>query len=193
MCTVKLDRAQKLISGLGGELIRWNASADRLALQLEKLTGDVLLSAAQIAYLGPFTAGYRKKATAQWLVAAEENQVPCSPGYTLAAVVGSAVKIRQWNIWGLPKDGFSTENGIAMDIGRRWPLCIDPQGAANKYIRNMSKDAGCLAIKLTDAGYMRHLESAITFGKTVLLENVQVTLSLSRYKFSCKLAFYERI
>ena len=57
MCTVKLDRAQKLITGLGGEKTRWNASADRLAMQLDKLTGDVLLAAAQIAYLGPFTAG----------------------------------------------------------------------------------------------------------------------------------------
>jgi hypothetical protein len=36
-------------------------------------------------------------------------------------------KHRQWNIWGLPKDDFSTENGIAVDSGRRWPLCIDPQ------------------------------------------------------------------
>ena len=39
----------------------------------------------------------------------------------------SSLQVRQWNIWGLPKDEFSAENGIVIDQGRRWPLCIDPQ------------------------------------------------------------------
>ena len=39
----------------------------------------------------------------------------------------TCAQIRQWNIWGLPKDEFSAENGIVVDQGRRWPLCIDPQ------------------------------------------------------------------
>ena len=52
MCSVKLDRAQKLISGLGGEKSRWTAAAALLGQQLQRLTGDVLLAAAQIAYLG---------------------------------------------------------------------------------------------------------------------------------------------
>ena len=52
MCTVKLDRAQKLISGLGGEKTRWQAAAARLGQQFVSLTGDIVLAAAQIAYLG---------------------------------------------------------------------------------------------------------------------------------------------
>ncbi len=52
MCTVKLDRAQKLIAGLGGEKSRWTAVAGRLGLQFVALTGDIVLAAAQIAYLG---------------------------------------------------------------------------------------------------------------------------------------------
>jgi hypothetical protein len=27
------------------------------------------------------------------------------------------LQVRQWNIWGLPKDDFSTENAIAIDAG----------------------------------------------------------------------------
>jgi hypothetical protein len=42
--------------------IRWTASALQLGEQFVQLTGDVLLAAAQIAYLGPFTAGYRADA-----------------------------------------------------------------------------------------------------------------------------------
>ena len=54
-----MRRAQKLIAGLGGEKSRWGAAAIRLGKEYEQLTGDVLLAAAQIAYLGPFTAAYR--------------------------------------------------------------------------------------------------------------------------------------
>ena len=61
-------------------------------------------------------------------------------------------------------------------LGRRWPLCIDPQGTANKWIRNMEKEAQLLVMKLSDGNYMRTLENAVQFGKPVLLENVGETL-----------------
>ncbi|GLI65190.1 hypothetical protein VaNZ11_008652 [Volvox africanus] len=179
MCTVKLERAEKLISGLGGEKSRWTTAARSLGELYIKLTGDVLLAAGQIAYLGPFTAGYRSTVLAQWVTACQRNDVPCNERFKLEIVLGDPVKIRQWNIWGLPKDDFSTENSIAIDQGRRWPLCIDPQGLANKWIRNMEKDAGLQVIKLTDANYLRTLENAIQFGKPVLLENVMESLDAS--------------
>jgi dynein heavy chain len=52
-------RAQKLIAGLGGEKSRWTAAAARLGQEYQQLTGDVLLAAASIAYLGAFTSTYR--------------------------------------------------------------------------------------------------------------------------------------
>lgn len=59
LCSEKLDRAGKLIGGLGGEKARWTESAAFLEKQLVALCGDMLLSAAYIAYLGPFTMAYR--------------------------------------------------------------------------------------------------------------------------------------
>ncbi|GFR45764.1 hypothetical protein Agub_g7181 [Astrephomene gubernaculifera] len=179
MCTVKLQRAEKLISGLGGEKSRWTTAARTLGERYIKLTGDVLLAAGQIAYLGPFTAVYRSTVLSQWVSACQRNDVPCNERFKLEVVLGDPVKIRQWNIWGLPKDDFSTENSIAIDQGRRWPLCIDPQGLANKWIRNMEKESGLQVIKLTDANYLRTLENAIQFGKPVLLENVMESLDAS--------------
>ena len=54
LCSKKLDRATKLIGGLGGEKIRWTEVAEKLGKDYVNLTGDVLLSAGFIAYLGGF-------------------------------------------------------------------------------------------------------------------------------------------
>jgi len=51
LCKIKLDRATKLIAGLGGEKSRWTAAAEQLGASYEALPGNVLLASAQIAYL----------------------------------------------------------------------------------------------------------------------------------------------
>jgi len=55
---------------------------------------------------------------------------------------------------------------------RRWPLMIDPQGQANKWIKNMEKPNNLHVIKLSDSDFVRTLENCIQFGTPVLLENV---------------------
>jgi len=49
---------------------------------------------------------------------------------------------------------------------------IDPQGQANKWIRNMEKPNNLYVIKLTDSDMVRTLENCVQFGTPVLLENV---------------------
>lgn len=49
---------------------------------------------------------------------------------------------------------------------------IDPQGQANKWIKNMEKANSLSIIKLTDSDYVRTLENCITFGNPCLLENI---------------------
>ena len=55
---------------------------------------------------------------------------------------------------------------------RRWPLMIDPQGQANKFIKRLEKKNNLNVVKLSDSDLSRSLESAIQFGMTILLENV---------------------
>ena len=59
LCSKKLDRAEQLIGGLGGEKKRWTISAEELGEKYINITGDVLLSAAVVAYLGAFTVDFR--------------------------------------------------------------------------------------------------------------------------------------
>lgn len=48
ICSQKLIRAEKLISGLGGEKDRWTEAARQLGIRYTNLTGDVLLSSGTV-------------------------------------------------------------------------------------------------------------------------------------------------
>ena len=102
MCDVKITRANELLEGLGGEKDRWADFAAQLLGRYHKLTGDVLVSAGLIAYLGPFTAVYRQQQMLSWVSALKEFEIPCSELPTLTNTLGDAVQIRRWNIEGLP-------------------------------------------------------------------------------------------
>lgn len=60
MTELKLTRAEKLVSGLSGEKIRWEASIKKLDESIQYLTGDCLLAAAFLSYAGPFNTTYRQ-------------------------------------------------------------------------------------------------------------------------------------
>jgi dynein heavy chain len=131
----KLNRAEKLIGGLGGEKVRWTNVGEELGKVYLNLIGDVLLSSGYIAYLGPVTSPYRDKVMNEWIRVCKQKNIPCSNNFKLAAVLGNPVAIRDWVIDGLPNDSFSIDNGIIISAARRWPLLIDPQGQANKWIK----------------------------------------------------------
>ncbi|OQS07665.1 sporangia induced dynein heavy chain, partial [Thraustotheca clavata] len=87
------------------------------------------------------------------------------------------VKLRAWQIAGLPTDTVSTQNGIIISRARRWPLLIDPQGQANRFVKNLGKEKslcenGMDVVKQSDKNFLRALENGIRFGKWVVLESV---------------------
>nr|XP_061802869.1 dynein axonemal heavy chain 12-like [Nerophis lumbriciformis] len=172
LCQQKLQRAEKLIGGLGGEKTRWSKAADDLQNTYDNLTGDVLISAGVIAYLGAFTSSFRQNCTSRWIKLCQSRSIPSSDDFALSKTLGDPIKIRAWNIAGLPTDSFSIDNGVITFKSRRWPLMIDPQGQANKWVKNSEKDNNVHIIKLTDDDYMRTVENCIQFGSPVLLENV---------------------
>lgn len=171
-CEQKLRRAEELIGGLGGEYNRWSETAKTLGKRYYKLTGDILIGSGIVAYLGVFTMPYRQKQIENWISMCTNLDVYCTQDYQLTQILGNPVLIRSWNIFGLPCDLFSIDNGIIVSNSRRWPLMIDPQGQANKWVKNMEKASNIHVIRLTQSDYMRILENAVQFGQPVLLENV---------------------
>ena len=179
LCGKKLVRAEQLISGLGGEKTRWSQFKVDLNEQYVNLTGDVLISAGIMSYLGPFTSLFREKQVTKWVSSCLDKGLPASAKPSLTSTLGDPVKIRQWNIDGLPTDSFSIENGIVVQNARRWPLMIDPQGQANKWVRNMERDSNLKVVKPSDSDFLRTLENAVNFGSPVLMENVAEDLDPS--------------
>ena len=160
LCQKKLERAQKLIGGLGGERDRWSAAAKTLQETYDNLTGDVLISSGVIAYLGAFTSAYRDDCIKDWSrncqvgsmsnqinkqvlyilyyiyhilhtaqrllsslhLSLQSRKVPCSSNFSLSRCLGEPIKIRAWNIAGLPTDAFSIDNGVIVANARRWSV-----------------------------------------------------------------------
>jgi len=86
----------------------------------------------------------------RWLNSCKRAEIPTSDRFSLLQVLGDPVKLRQWSIWGLPRDAFSSCNAVIMERSNAWPLCIDPQGQTNRWIRAMHVDE-LVVIKPTGA------------------------------------------
>ncbi|KAM4603926.1 dynein axonemal heavy chain 6 [Polymixia lowei] len=172
----RLGRAGKLTAALGDEQVRWEESVALLEQEIYNAVGNVFIAAACVAYYGAFTSRYRQLLIDQWMAQCQELAIPISSNFSLINILGDPYVIRQWNTEGLPRDTVSTENGILVTRGHRWPLMIDPQDQANRWIRSKETKHGLKVIKLTDAGFLRTLENAIRMGMPVLLEELKETL-----------------
>lgn len=49
-----------------------------------------------------------------WIKKVKDRGILCSDDFSLINTLGEPVKIRAWNISGLPTDNFSLENGIIL-------------------------------------------------------------------------------
>uniref|UniRef100_A0A8B9CDG4 Dynein axonemal heavy chain 1 n=1 Tax=Anser brachyrhynchus TaxID=132585 RepID=A0A8B9CDG4_9AVES len=177
-CQQRLDHADTLITNLADEKVRWQDTVENLDYKINNIAGDVLVAAGFVAYLGPFTVSghYRIALCKEWLSQLSENNIPHTKEPNLISTLGDPVEIRSWQIAGLPNDTLSVENGVITQFSQRWTHYIDPQGQANKWIKNLEKVNSLEVAKLSDRDFLCSLEKAITFGKPFLLENVSEEL-----------------
>ena len=277
----RLLRATKLTSGLAEEQVRWQADKEDLAEKVPNMYGDMFLSAAYVAYLGPFTGVYRDRILSQWTDQVHKYNIPNSgdesadgegvdpadkladekakiatkdvlqqlvdraasrggkasvkmafadldingdgnidmdefkqglqrlevqlndadlsrvfnyidadksgtlemeefeavlaehrSSFSLSNTQGNPVRILDWQINGLPTDSVSTENGIMVTNSKRWPLLIDPQGQANRWVRNIEAKSGIECVKNNDIKLSRKVENCLRMGKPLLIEDM---------------------
>ena len=172
-CQRKLTRAGDLIEKLAGENQSWvKLLADNEASS-KHLVGDVLISSGVIAYLGVFINSYRIDCIQNWTEMLKEFSINSSEIYSLQAVLGNQVQIRNWQINKLPSDSFSVDNAIILDNSDRWPLMIDPQMQANIWIKSMEEVNDVKTIKPTTdpKEISRTLGNCIMLGTPIILED----------------------
>eukprot|EP00746_Dinoflagellata_sp_MGD_P126903 gnl/MRDRNA2_/MRDRNA2_61620_c0_seq1.p1 gnl/MRDRNA2_/MRDRNA2_61620_c0~~gnl/MRDRNA2_/MRDRNA2_61620_c0_seq1.p1 ORF type:complete len:1770 (+),score=338.45 gnl/MRDRNA2_/MRDRNA2_61620_c0_seq1:296-5311(+) len=170
----RLERAQELTGALKDEESRWAHQISELSVQIQCLLGNVFMAASCIAYFGPFTQSYRADLVKTWLEQCEGCDIlaqTAEGSWSLSSVMVPPVAVNEWRLQGLPADEVSTDSAILAVNSRRWPLCIDPQGQASRWLKNYCGENLKIA-KPTNPKLARILESCISVGNAVLLQDL---------------------
>ena len=170
--TTRADLAQRLVGGLASENVRWGKEIERLRGNSLTLVGDCMLAAGFVSYVGAFDKELREELwRVQWSEDLKGRGIPMTDGSDPLEVLSDEGNNSKMVSEGLPSDRVSLENGAVLTNCKRWPLLIDPQAQAIKWLKR--KEEGNLdIIQLTQKNWLKVLESAITNGRCVIIENV---------------------
>ena len=167
---IKLERAGKLVGGLGSEKVRWEELVQTLNESQTNLIGNMIVCSGAIAYQGPFTGAFRQRLTTARVAKVKGLGIASDPNLTVQAVLGDLVMVRHWGICGLPLDSSRSRTPLRDQVA---PLADDgPAGAGQTVVRNLNKDNKLRIVKMTQSDFLRVPESSIRVGVPVLLENV---------------------
>ena len=115
--------------------------------ELDVLVGNSFIAAASISYYGPFTGNYRDILVSRWKEQCKQFMVPYSEQYSLIKILGNGIEIKDWQQKGLSSDSISTNNAILVQNQINYPLIIDPQTMALKWIKNIEVENSLVICK----------------------------------------------
>ncbi|XP_061623123.1 dynein axonemal heavy chain 10-like [Phyllopteryx taeniolatus] len=169
----RLTAADKLISGLSSENVRWTHDLEDLKQRRVRLLGDCLLSAAFLSYEGAFSWDFRNEMVYQtWVEDVQERSIPLSQPFKVDNLLTDEVEISRWGSEGLPPDELSVQNGILTTRGSRFPMCIDPQQQALNWIKKKEASNNLKISSFNDPDFLKQLEMAIKYGFPFLFQDV---------------------
>ena len=161
-----IKAAQGLLGKLSGEGSRWNTNVQEIKKNMSLLPKTTLLAAAFVTYLGPETEDVRKAFCSSWM-----EKIGLKEFDFLNGLI-SKTELQSFRSQGLPSDHLSQENAAIVMQKTVTPLIVDPTGQAGLWLKEYLKDAKLEIIKLYDDSFIRTLELALRFGKTLVIENV---------------------
>ena len=169
----RLIAADKLVSGLGSERVRWGIDLVLLKEQRVQLLGDCLLVSGFLSYTGAFNWELRNELIyKRWLIDLTQKRVPLSKNFKVEKILVTDVELSKWAQEGLPADELSIQNGILTTKASRFPLCIDPQQQALNWIKKREAGNNLKVSTFNDPDFLKQLEMAITYGFPFLFEDV---------------------
>ncbi|TDL28876.1 dynein heavy chain protein 1 [Rickenella mellea] len=169
----KVDRSMTLLGSLSSEKSRWEDGSRTFDTEMSTIVGDVLLSAAFLAYGGFFDQHYREVMWQEWSHHLTEANVKFKPELSFPDYLSTADDRLSWQSKSLPSDSLCTENAIMLKRFSRYPLIIDPTGQATTFLLNEYKDRKITVTSFLDEAFLKVLESALRFGNPLLIQDVE--------------------
>lgn len=173
----KMDSANALITALAGEEVRWTAQSKEFDQTIQQLTGDCALASAFVSYLGPFNKEFRELLmTRDFYQDCIKLNIPITPNMQVTRFLVDESEIGEWTLQGLPTDELSIQNGIMVTRASRYPVLVDPQGQGRIWIINREEANQLKVTQLNDRMFRNSLEDCLSFGKPMLIENIEEEL-----------------
>ena len=123
-----MDQANRLITSLDDNKVRWKENAKEFSNRKKKLIGNVAKACAFVSYCGPFNSEFRRRLTVDYFQNdLEARGIPSAQDLKLTEFLVDNATVGEWNLQGLPTDDLSIQNGIMVTRSTRYPLMIDPQ------------------------------------------------------------------
>jgi dynein heavy chain 1, cytosolic len=169
----KVDRSMTLLESLSSERARWEAGNRTFDIEMGTIVGDVLLSAAFLAYAGFFDQHYREVVWQEWANHLNDAGLKFKPELSFPDYLSTADNQLDWQSKSLPSDSLCTENAIMLKHFNRYPLIIDPTGQATAFLLNEYKDRKITVTSFFDDAFLKVLESALLFGNPLLIQDIE--------------------
>lgn len=169
----KVERSVSLLASLESERDRWDSGSQQFEEQMSTIAGDVLLSAAFLAYSGYYDQQYRDSLWQKWTGHLEASDIKFKPDLSLMEYLSTAEDRLSWQARALPNDDLCTENAIILNRFNRYPLIIDPTGQAATFIANEYSQRKITVTSFLDESFIKNLESALRFGTALLIQDVE--------------------
>lgn len=169
----KVDRSMKLLGSLSSERARWEEGSRTFDTEMSTIVGDVLLSAAFMAYAGFFDQHYREVMWQEWSSHLTAAGIKYKAELSLPEYLSTADDRLGWQSKSLPSDNLYTENAIMLKRFDRYPLIIDPTGQATTFLLNEYKSRKIAVTSFLDEAFLKVLESALRFGNPILIQDVE--------------------
>ncbi|KAL0487737.1 dynein heavy chain [Acrasis kona] len=169
----RMESAEALIEGLSTERIRWTRDSKSFDDRILKLIGDVSVTATFLSYAGPFNQDFRNLILKQVSIDdLKQRKIPYSDNMDVIKFVVNPTQIGEWVIQGLPNDEYSSQNGIIVTKGTRYPLLIDPQGQGRAWVAKMDAPNNLVATTLNAKDFRETLEKSVQLGTPLLIEDI---------------------
>ncbi|KAJ3130163.1 Cytoplasmic dynein 2 heavy chain 1 [Nowakowskiella sp. JEL0407] len=177
--TSTINSAQELLEKLSSENQRWSLQIRSINDDIASLPQNSLLAAAFTTYLGGCTEDVRARWVQEWrkfIISDSQGQssqkLQSIMDFDFLKVMSTESEQLVWKSEGLPADTLSMENSVVIQNTSAVPLIVDPSRQAAAWLKVHIEHRKPETINQHDENFMRSLELAIRFGKTLIIQEV---------------------